>query len=481
MKTRLFMAAVFCLGLLALLKGCTSGDNTGNSFGSGSWAGNPAADSMNVSGGRFSGTLFGTVINQQSQRVEGAVVTVSRSGTALSSMITGSDGTFQISLATGTYEVKVAKTGYADFSGTTEIQAEVKTIFNVEMSPKFTFSGTVKLDSSSEALTNIPVDLFREAVNLTSTITTAEGKFIFQDLSAGQYTVTIASGSNTYASKTYGIQILKDGTISPKVTDFYISLNLESDRMRYSVSGTVRDAFSKAPIEYATCNIKGFGSVLSDSQGVFYFTNLFDGQYQITFTKNGFNDMTANFYLSDQGETNPAALAYELVYTVEKNMGSISGRYVDEATGSGVNDLVVRVYQYLQTQKEYTVQITDPDTGSSTFQTQRESNWEFESLSPQPVKSTHTSADIATVENSGGSFKITHLSPTTDTKKYFVYIGRNNSSVTTTTLSKGVAGQVVATWNVENAGNANKVHSWQEVTVTANTTTYLTNYEKEYK
>jgi hypothetical protein len=358
----------------------------------------------------------------------------------------------------------------------------------------FSIQGFAKLNTSREGLPNISVDIFISSTTNQlhrQTITTSEGKFIFENLSAGLYDLVLASGSQDFEISRSKLQILTDGTISPEKPEILLARTIKKEI--YNISGTIKDAFSNAPLEYVTCVLKGYGNVLSDNKGSYSFKELPPGDYQIDFSKLGFNSTTVSFSLRAGGVTIPTSLDFLMVYNQESTQGSIVGRFVDITTKKGVPNLLIKVYQ------------TDRNTLIRP-------SYAFSDASPQPIKMTHTSVDDpATAEDESGTFKVTHLKPTLDSSqkyllgstdggttsdsqppaKYFIYVGINDDvrvRLATTTLQiyvrdpsapKGLYTITSDSTNPLVPLQNGYIHSWEQVDVMPQKSTYLTNYDKE--
>jgi hypothetical protein len=420
-------------------------------------------------------TFSGKVLTQDTTKtpIENAVVSITELNI---STTTTSSGEFTFpAIKSGVYNL-VAKAASSNFSQTTTL-VEVKkdgstspaTVEVLLPSNNFNLSGFVRLNTSREGLANINVDLWLDNVMLASTTTTGEGKFFFQNLSSGLYNLIVAGGSTEFKSAEYRIQVLTDGTFSPTTPEIFLT-RLEQQET-YTASGTVKDAFSFGPLEYVTCNIKGFGQVLTDSRGIFSFKNLPLGTYQLEFSKLGFSTLNVSFTLDAGGNFSPTKLDYMLIYNQETGKGSIAGRLYDEKTKSGVSSLIVRAYDM-----EYIPQTISVMDIFGNVKTVTKYLWAFSQPTLDPVKSTTMGQDNQTTpEDESGTFKLTHLPPTTTTKKYYIFIGNGLATMTTQIFSD--AEYPTMKWNVPTPQN--RVHSWSEIEVTANTTTYLSNYEKE--
>jgi hypothetical protein len=495
-----------CLALISikLLSGCISGKG-GDNFGTSSWTPVPISTTTVVTENGNLGVITGKIYGQEiktetssgastkrvvpSPVLSATIVVLDSANRELptSTTFSGNGGDFAIKLSPGSYSVKVTKSGFEDYK--TAIfsvgAGEQVALNNINLQLAFSLEGTVKINNTNkDTLTEGTAQLAKAAAPQTILVTTslsADGRFLFTGKPSGSYLLTIVPKSDIYKSASYTLIITETGDFIPSSKEFLIDFN--PSKSLKSISGKIRDAFTKAPLEFVNCAVKGFNSTLSDAQGNYAFL-LPEGEFQVVFSKAGFADLSTNFAVSNAGVVSPI-LDFGLTYNQEKELGTISGRYIDETSAdkTGLGNLVVRVYEARKTAKKVSRLNTPANgTASPTYTIQEESYWEFSSMDPIPTKSTHTSVASSSNENPLGSFKVTHLKPTTDTFKYFVYIGKNDSFVRIRLYSIGEP--TVTSWFVEDslpANNLNRVHAWQEVDVKSNTTTYLTNYDREYK
>lgn len=84
-----------------------------------------------------------------------------------------------------------------------------------ESTNSYTVKGTVYEKVSLEKLGNITVTASCQGVYLPVTRTTSEGKFFLFDAAPGLYDLVFSSPDGAYATTTYIIQVLENGTMSP--------------------------------------------------------------------------------------------------------------------------------------------------------------------------------------------------------------------------------------------------------------------------
>ncbi len=337
----------------------------------------------------------------------------------------------------------------------------------------FTLLGFVKLASTKEPLGSITVAILQDnAAAASPTTTTSEGKFAFSDLPSGLLTL-LASGSD-FATKTAIIRIFEDGTISPPIPEIYLS-RVISDQKDCVIEGYLLDAYSALPLEFATVNLTGYASTITDRHGYFYIPDLAPGKYNLECSKEGFNQFDRNV------EAASPALKIEsfyMVYTIETGVGSIVGRYVAASHSVGITtqpaalaSLPVAIYAIHDLRKDTQRRLwalTNPKT---------------------PIKQTFTGNYVNRPGSSDetGIFKFTNLLPTTDYTKYLIVVCEEiNSATGTTPLETRTDFTILAT-------STGDLNTYEEVVlrsplpqdkqfyfivdVAAGKTSFVTNYE----
>lgn len=384
------------------------------------------------------------------------------SGTLVSTALTDSQGKYSFEqVIPGTYNIEIAKGSDKYFERT--ITINLSSLGKVAPTPIIllsdktvetsTIEGTVKLGSSQAAMGGITVQLRQSSVTstvLSSQVSNGEGRFFFENLLPGTYFLTAAEGSVKYEPETFIVTILRDGSVSPLNASIFIIAKVISQQT-YTVKGNILDAFSGSPLDFVTCTLKEVGPIITDLNGIFYFEQLPEGDYQVSLEKAGFNNQTVPFKLDSAGKTIPASLTFRMVYNQELNKGSIVGRICDITSGAGIPDLIVRIYP---------MSLRDPSLDKDNY-----NNW---IIDPRPIKTTKTHSSSVHPEtgfDETGAFKLTHLEPTTDSVKYLVYAGLGNSF------------SIITASGTEDISNPNRVDSWAQVNVTQNTSTYLVNYD----
>lgn len=442
-----------------------------------------AIGSSEISGVSLSsiGKLTGLVIKESSTTGVPNITVVLKSASGsvqLDTTLTTGEGRFFFSKPTpGLYLLEVA-VGSPDYVSQTypvqifsdgsmspeTIQVSLKSV----SSPVYPeIQGTVVLNTSSEPLANISVILKKEDGSLVSqTITTGAGEFFFsENISTILYTLVIASGSQSgFREAQYTIRVMPDGTVSPENIRIPLSrlpTGPVSDILPVA-SGTIVDAYTGAPLEYVTCILKNHGNCLTDFNGRYVFTQLSPNTaYELEISKSGYNSMNVTFSIDENGIFLPRVLDYSLIYNQETNLGAIAGRIYDSSSNMYVGGIPVKVYRI------------DKITKTAIFPEGpiTESQFAFESeFATQLIKETKTSSldPTDTGMQFVGGYKVTHLPPATENSRYVVYIGSGDLIATSTHIGH-------FDWWVPTSNGSMQV--WVNVSVSANTTTWLSNYD----
>lgn len=426
--------------------------------------------SPKITGGPVLVKISGVVLSTTNDKLDNVDVELWQGTTLKTSTVTSGEGKFFFdNLGANSYRLVVANGSPVyvtkNFNVTVlpdgSISPTSPTIVLTERtSESFTIAGVVKTQSN-EVLSNLQIDLRKDssaAAIVDTTYTTGEGKFFFQNLSSGMYYLKVSAGSSTLASDFYPVRILSDGTISPAFAEVLVAQ--KDTLVAYPVNGTIYDAFSGGPLEYATVKISQLGNNLTDGSGKFSFPSLVPGIYQLEVAKYGFETLVTSFNLKADGTTSPSTIALMMIHSQKTGYGSISGRIVDETTNEGVPNLIVRVYAYELVKKEGLAR--------------SESGWE---VSGGLILTTRTlDANPAESQDQKGSFKLTHLAPTNDNFRYAIYFGTGDSKPS---FINEPLDNSLYLWKFFDRNAAGYYTSVRNLSVQDGKTTFYTNYEHE--
>lgn len=144
--------------------------------------------------------------------------------------------------------------------------------------------GTVKDYTSGQLISNCNVSLLPGGKSIS---TDANGSFSFEGLVAGTYTLSFSKSD--YNNETQEVSV-----VTGQTTRMNVSLKLLSSTTG-SISGVIKDYVNGQFI--SNCNISlspGGKSKTSSSSGAYEFTELIPGEYTLTFTKAGYDDVNTS-------------------------------------------------------------------------------------------------------------------------------------------------------------------------------------------
>lgn len=423
-----------------------------------------------LTGGPVMVKISGVVLSTANEKLDNVDVELWQGTTQKTSTVTSGEGKFFFdNLGANSYRLVVANGSPVyvtkNFNVTVLADGSISPtsptiVLTEKTSESFTISGVVKTQSN-EVLSNLQIDLRKDSsatAIVDTTYTTGEGKFFFQNLSSGIYYLKVSEGSSTLASEFYPVRILSDGTISPAFAEVLVAQ--KDTLIAHPISGTVYDAFSGGPLEYATVKISQFGNNLTDGAGKFNFQNLVPGIYQLEVSKYGFETLITSFNLKSNGTTSPSTIALMMIHSQKTGYGSISGRIVNETTNEGVPNLIVRVYAYELVRKEGMARV--------------ENDWE---VKEGTILTTRTlDADPAGSQDQKGSFKLTHLAPTSENVRYAIYFGTGFSNPVFVNVPRDNS---LYLWKYFDMSAVGYYTSVINLSVQDGKTTFYTNYEHE--
>ena len=118
-------------------------------------------------------------------------------------------------------------------------------------------------------------------VNYRLTALTSDWKFRFEDKGADIYTLKVEEGVLKLKSKTSGM--------------FFNRMKTALDLRKSVLKGRITDEYTGYPIEGVRVNVVGTSyTAVTDSMGEYVIYNMEPGKYNITFSKNGYGNLTAS-------------------------------------------------------------------------------------------------------------------------------------------------------------------------------------------
>lgn len=158
--------------------------------------------------------IIGSILDTQSGLpVEGADVMLSVAGGS-ENIITDAAGLFAYSnLSAGTFNVVVSKAGYDQLTFSIDLPIDTIVELNslrlvpVGFEPSINISGTVVDSTTNELLANIPVEL-ETATGILSTVSEADGRFMFEQVSGDEAVLAIAH--QNYNAVEYSLPLISE-------------------------------------------------------------------------------------------------------------------------------------------------------------------------------------------------------------------------------------------------------------------------------
>ncbi|KAF1083621.1 MAG: hypothetical protein GQF41_0399 [Candidatus Rifleibacterium amylolyticum] len=212
---------------------------------------------------------------------------------------------------------------------------------------KHNIVGTVVSQNTGEKLANITVSLIYENQLAATTKTTSDGQFYFAKVPAGLFDLAFASPDNTYASTTYIIRVLEDGTTAPADPEVkMIALNPAQIKVQAKIEGEVILTGTGEKLANINVELKLgdtlISTTLTGTQGQFSFTNLGEGSYKIdTSGSSNYTTDTKIVEVRNDGVVSPRYTIISLAAkAIEK--ASISG-LVKSTSNDSVTNLKVNL------------------------------------------------------------------------------------------------------------------------------------------
>lgn len=226
----------------------------------------------------LTGAIKGSVKNAKGAFVEDCIISLNPTG---KSQVTSINGTFEFSkLDPNNYTLTFRKDGYSDQQKRVEVLSGM--ISNIDVILEYaygTIKGTVKDEKDGHTIENCQISLSPGGI---SKMTGADGVFVFDNLSAGTYTLTYRKEG--YADQTKSITV-----VAGKSVDADVAL-----KQAYgSIKGIVRDKDDRHAIENCLISVSPSDrSSMTTADGAFEFTKLLVGDYTLVFERAGYSRAT---------------------------------------------------------------------------------------------------------------------------------------------------------------------------------------------
>ena len=249
------------------------------------------AESETPSGEETAFTIEG-VVSSDLGPLSGVAVTLGEE-----SKTTGTAGSYSFEVAEGEYTLTFAKDGYVTQTKTVNTDDAVsgKVTLNVSMAAVqkeyVVISGKVTDAESGAALEGAVIS----GSALESSVTTdADGAYTLPQLEKGSYSFTVSM--NGYTSQTVSVS---ESDITGTAYTLNIQLTAIPAEELVTVSGTVTADYPSGALSDVTVSAgAGYTSVTTDEKGE-YSLSLAEGDYTLTFSKEGYDEKTQSVTASD--------------------------------------------------------------------------------------------------------------------------------------------------------------------------------------
>ncbi len=321
-----------------------------------------------TAGGRITGTVTSKATSDPLGEVEVSVF--NSGGELVGSAQTEADGAYSVlGLPNGEYRVEfLASTGSyarqyykekATLAEATEVKVSASTPasgVSAALASEGSITGTVT-NASKADLQGIEVLVYGGAEELlTSAKTEPDGTYEVEGLAAGKYKVQFVSPSGEYFSQYYSDKAkfseAKEVPVAAGASTKEV--NAAMSAADGSISGTVTNAATSAPIEHVTVNVyrPGVGQVSaaeSAANGTYTVTGLPAGSYQVEFSPPSGEYLTAYFgggstLAASTPVTVSAGATNSAINAALKTPGQISGTVTNATSKAAIAGVEVQVY-----------------------------------------------------------------------------------------------------------------------------------------
>lgn len=231
------------------------------------------------------GSLSGIVTDEGGTPVEGAEVVFveNSSGTEIDSFVTGENGTYNVKLKPGSYEISVEKTNYTSFAETITVEPESETTLNVTLTPlSGVLTGTVT-DKEGNPLSSVEILVFKSKSNSTepvASLLTDEDGIYEGELKTGTYKIIVEKARYTAFEDTVTIETNSKTTLNVTLTPL-------SGVVTGNITNKAGDLLTDIELVFDHENSTEVVSVVTDENGT-YDAELPVGGYEVVVNELGF-------------------------------------------------------------------------------------------------------------------------------------------------------------------------------------------------
>lgn len=252
-----------------------------------------------------------------------------------------------------------------------------------------TIVGVVASQNTSENLANVNVSLYLDKKLAAITKTTSDGQFYFGKIPPGLYELAFSASNSLYATATYILRVLEDGTTQPAAPIIKLeAANPESITVQAKVEGEI--VFSGSGTKLANINVeiedaagKLISTALTTSSGQFSFDKISTGTFTIKAGKaSTYTEAALNVTIRDDGVVSPRYLIVSLAAKPIENF-AITG-FVKNQSKAGLGNLEVKIFD--------DINLTTPSAQPT--RTTGEGKFFFESLKDAKIYYLQVSASL---------------------------------------------------------------------------------------
>ena len=226
--------------------------------------------------------LPGRISGQVTDARDGSAISGVRVSDGIRTYFTDSAGKYTIdNVPPGSYQVVATKEGYESSSLTVTVSEEITAVANLSLSQVIVpgvITGTVTDAEDGSAIWGAQV-----SDGIRTVLTDATGQYTINDVPPGSYQVV--AGKAGYENSSSTVNVLQGTTA---VADFSLSQIIVPG----SITGSVTDAEDGSPIVGATVS-DGHRTTTTDASGIYTIANVPPGGYQVTATKEGYENVTS--------------------------------------------------------------------------------------------------------------------------------------------------------------------------------------------
>ncbi len=287
-------------------------------------------------------TLSGTVRSSVDfSGVSGVLVEVSPvSGGQSTATVTGTDGTYGLSVAAGTYNVVFTMATYRtdQVQGLDLSTGDLRQ--DVELTPLYTLGGTVSEITTGQGLAGATVEIYAQGESSPSAgplLTAADGTYTLS-VPHGLYTITVELSGYQTGNRHLSV------TSDVAVVDFSLVYTGGGEQVTIETYDLALGNNQAGRVEMATVVLAIEGqelySGMTGVEGTCAIPGVVPGRYQVTAERGGFRDTVFQQVVPVSGAT----VEIPLVYSLSASTGTIVGIITNESNDPAFDPVYAEVY-----------------------------------------------------------------------------------------------------------------------------------------